>query len=1035
MRDPRLLLRKKLTWLIGALALLYIVAGFFVAPPIIRKQIVQNAATKLGREVVIERVRFNPLNLSMSLQGFALKDPDGTAFVAFDEFYVNFQTSSLFRWAYTFKEVRLDSLRTHVRVMPDGKTNFADIIETLEAQKTLEAKKARRSQRPQDAPPIEKPSIPRVVIGDIQLNGAWLHATNLQAPEPEEAAFTPVTLRLFDFTTIPNKEGDYTIGATGPEGGKWRWKGRVMFEPPSSSGTFTIENAHLERVWEIAKNRVTFEITKGLLGLTLDYSVEARGDTVVASVSNGSLSLDGFTLRKKGVEPDLFTLDSLRVSGVNVRYPEQDVSIGRVLFSGADILAWLTPAREINWLSVFPPIPADSAAQGNTAVADSAGTVPGQARTGALASAPGDSSPSPAAPLWTVSVAEIAVDDLSFAFTDSTTTPPFSIGIDPLDLTLRGVSSKPEAEFALDADATIEKTGKLAVNGVVAALPPSARVKAELSGFPLPIFQPYIKPFALLEIVSGTVGASGEIEISGVEPNTIPRVVFKGTAGSKNFVTKDTKNDENLVSWRSLDLSGISYSPERIHVSEVRSSGAYAKIVVYPDRTTNLAAVFAPSMPKDSTTADSLAASGEEAAARPKKKSSPPPIPTTVDIVKISDCTTDFSDFSLILPFTAAIHSLGGDIRGLSSVDTSRAGVTLDGSVNPSGLVTVRGEINPLRGDLYTDLAVVFKDFDLPALTPYSGHFAGREIDKGKMMLDLKYRVAQRELLGENKIVLDQLELGRKVESPDATSLPVGLAIALLKNRDGVIDLDIPVKGNLDDPKFSIKDVIFDVLVNIVTKAVMAPFSLLGKLVGFGGDDEEMSYVDFEPGSRGLTTAEQEKIVKLGEALNERPQLRLDVRGRCHPDEDSKAIKKQKFAAFVTARIQKDPKKYTPAQGAAYPVKLLRDLYDERFGKDAAKTLEERFQVPKLDEEGKPKGDDTVLDEPAFCAEIEKALTDLQPVEPGELNTLALDRSTGIKNILVQTDGVDPTRIFILDPDDQGELKDARIRLELSLSG
>jgi len=321
----------------------------------------------------------------------------------------------------------------------------------------------------------------------------------------------------------------------------------------------------------------------------------------------------------------------------------------------------------------------------------------------------------------------------------------------------------------------------------------------------------------------------------------------------------------------------------------------------------------------------------------------------------------------------------------------------------------------------------------LPALTPYSGQFIGREIDKGKMMLDLKYQVAEREILGENKIVIDQLELGKDIESPDATSLPVGLAIALLKNRDGVIDLDIPVKGNLDDPKFSIMDAVIDVLVNIATKAITAPFALLGKLVGFGGDGDELSYVDYAPGERSLPPSELEKVAKLGEALNERPELRLDVRGRVHPAEDAKAIRAQKFAALLTERIQKDPKKYTPSQGAAYPVKSLRDLYVERFGKDAIKTLEERFQVPEIGKDGKPK-DDTVLDEPAFCAEIERVLTDLQPVPDTELDALALDRAMTIKETLVQTSAVDPTRIFFLDADDQGELKDAKIRLELKLS-
>jgi hypothetical protein len=1015
MQGPKVLLRRKTTWGIVVVLLLYTITGFFIVPRIVQKQIVKGAATKLGREAEVEKVRFNPYALSLSLRGFTLKDPDGTAFVEFDEFYVNFQTSSLFRWAYTFREVRLDSLRTHVRLMPDGKPNFVDIVAKM------------TTQAPEAMQPAKKKQAPRVVIGDLQLNGARLRATNLQPAEPEAANLTPVTLRLTDFTTIPNKEGDYTMSATGPFGGLWQWKGRLTFEPPRVAGTFSVDGTNLERIWGIAKNRVDFEILQGKLRLRLDYSVEARGDTIVASVSNGALAVDGFKLREKNHGPELLSLDSLRVSGVSLRYPEQEVSIDRVSIGGADILAWLTPSGEINWLSMFPSVPADTAA------------------------APGaTSSPTPPqqAPLWTVRVAEVAVDDLAFAFADSTTTPPFSIGIDPLDLVLRGVSSQPGAEFALEADATIEKTGRLAVEGVVAALPPHARIKADLSNLPLPVFQPYVNPFAYLEIVSGTASAGGEIEITNLAPGAIPDVRFRGSAGSRNLVTKDTKQDEKLVTWRSLDLAGVSYAPDKLHISEVRADGAYAKIIVYPDRTTNLAAVFAPSLPADSTGADSSGMSGAGAdgvgaggprtlaAAAPASlgESPPPPIPTTIGIVRVADCTADFSDLSLILPFSAGIHSLGGEVRGLSSADTARADVTMDGSVNPSGLVTVRGEINPLRGDLYTDLSVVFKDFDLPALTPYSGQFAGRKIDKGKMMLDLNYHVSGREILGKNKIVLDQLELGQKVESPDATSLPVGLAIALLKNRDGVIDLDIPVKGNLDDPKFSIKDVIIDVLVNIATKAVMAPFSLLGKLVSFGGDSEEMSYVDFNPGARGLDPAEQEKVAKLGEALNERPQLRLDVRGVAHPEEDAKAIREEEFASLVTERMQKDPKRYIPAEGAAYPVKLLRDLYAERFGKASVKTLEERFQVPKIGKDGKPKKD-TVLDKPAFCTEIERVLTDLQPVGDGELHTLALDRSTGIKNILVQTSGVDPTRVFILDPDEQAELKDEKIRLELKLSG
>jgi hypothetical protein len=987
MSDPKLILRRKTTGVSAVVLLLYTGLGFLAVPPIARKQIVKGAATKLGRDVKVEQVRFNPYALSITVRGVTLQDPDGTAFVGFDELYINFQASSLFRWAYTFREVRLDSLRMHVRLMPDGKPNFADIMERLAAPPPQAKEPAGK--------PTKDPTVPRIVIQDLQINGARLRATNLQPPEPEVAGFTPVTLHLTDFTTIPNKEGDYTLHATGPFGGTWQWKGRMTFEPMSLEGTFSIDGGSLRQIWEVVRNRVEFEITRGSVGLSLDYAVKVRGDTVTAAIDGGAIRVDDFGLREKGHGPDLFSLDSLRVSGVRLRYPEQDISVDRVLFGGADVTVWLRQSGEINWLSLFPSVPADTARA-------SAGATP------------------TTAPIWAVLIKELMVDELAFAFADSSTAPPFSIGIDPLDLVLRDVTMTPGAEFPLEVEATIEKTGRLTVSGVVGAYPPLVRIDADLRDLPLPIFQPYVDPFAYLEIVSGTASVKGAIEVADIGPERIPDVRFRGGAGSRNLVTKDRKQNEKLVAFRSLDIREMSYTPDRLRISEVVAEGGYAKIVVYPDRTTNLAAVFAPPIPADSTAADS---SGVGA----------PPLPTTINVIKFVDCTADFSDLSLILPFSAGVHGLGGEIRGLSSADTARAEVTMDGSVKPSGSVTVGGEINPLRGDLYTDLSVIFKDFDLPALTPYSGQFAGRKIDKGKLKLDLKYRVAKRELLGENRIVLDQLELGEKVESPDATGLPVGLAVALLKDRNGVIDLDIPVKGNLDDPKFSIKDVIFDVLVNIATKAVTAPFSLLGRLVGFGGGSEEMSHVAFEPGARSLDPAEQEKVAKLGQALTERPQLRLGVRGSFHAEEDGKAIRAKKFAAFVTERMQKEPKKYVPAQGVAHPVRLMRDLHAERFGKDSLEVLVERFQVPEIGKDGKPKKG-TVLDEPSFCAEVERILTELQPVADTELHSLAVDRSAGIKNVLVQTAGVDPERIFILDPAGDAELTDGKVRLELELS-
>jgi hypothetical protein len=999
MQTVKRLLRNKKAWaFLAVLVLLYTILGFLVAPKIIHRQMVSAVTENLGRRCSLQAVRFNPFLLSLTLRGFVLEEPDGAEAVTFDELYVNFQVSSLFRWAYTFKEVRLDNPRAHVRLMPNGRTSFADIVD-------------RQAQKPPSAE-AKPPSIPRLVIGDLQVNGARLYATNLSAPEPEAVAFTPVNFRLFEFTTIPRRDGDYTLGAIGQDGGRWEWQGKLTFEPLRASGTFALSGSQLRRVWEVIKNRVNFEIASGEMGLRLDYNVEIRGDSAFVAVRNASVSLDGFALREKGASPDLFTLDSLRVSGVQMDYPAQTASIGRIALSGGQVAAWLDETGKVNWLSVFPP---------PTAKADS---VAHEAQA-----PPSGPATSPPHPVWAVRVGEIRLERFAAHFEDRTTEPDFVLDVSPIDVGLRNLRSDPDSTFDIEVDMTIAERGVLRVEGRAGILPPMANVAVSLTDLPLPIFQPYVNPMAKLRLVSGNLGVRGHVQFREGESADTPDIRFQGAFDSRDLLTQDTMKNERFIAWKRLAIDRISYDTKHLDIAEIVATQPYGRIIIHEDRTTNLADVLAP--PGGDTTR--APAAPTEAEATKKAPTPSTPIPTTVGEIRIVDGSADFADLSLVLPFAAGLESLNGDIKGLSSERLARADVTLDGSVQPNGGVAVRGQINPLSGDLYTDIGVAFRDFDLPVLTPYSGQYIGREIGKGKLFLDLKYRVENRQLVGENKIVLDQLELGDDVESPDATSLPVGLGIALLKDREGKIDLDVPVEGNLDDPKFSIWDAVKDIIVNIFTKAITAPFALLGKLVGFGGGEDELSYVSYPPGMSTLSAPEHDKILKLGEALNERPQLRLDVRGRTNPEVDAAVMRQAKFDELVATRVATDPKKYTPPTGIRYAPRLLRDLYVERLGKDATKALEQKFQVPEIGKDGKPK-EKMVLDEPAFYAEIQTALVALQPIDDTELRTLALERSQAIKTVLVTQGQVTDTRIFLVDVDNEGEAKDGAVRMELKLT-
>jgi hypothetical protein len=320
----------------------------------------------------------------------------------------------------------------------------------------------------------------------------------------------------------------------------------------------------------------------------------------------------------------------------------------------------------------------------------------------------------------------------------------------------------------------------------------------------------------------------------------------------------------------------------------------------------------------------------------------------------------------------------------------------------------------------------------MPTLTPYSGEFLGRTIDKGQMSVDLGYRLQGRHLVGKNNITLDHLELGDKVESPEATHLPVGLAIAILKDKDGKIDLDVPVEGDVDDPKFSIGKVIWNFIMSLLKKVATAPFALLGGL--FGGSGDELSHVDFDAGSSALAADQGESLNKLALALGKRPQLRLEVRGRSDHEADAEAIRKTKFAALAGERMASDPKKYGSALG--YTSRLLADLATERFGKSGEAELEARFTKPagelSADQPGYKAGSTKhVLDENAWRREAQDTLTAIQKVDDADLLALASARGTAIKQHLV-TQGVEEARVFLLDPE-PGKVDGGKIRIDLAL--
>jgi hypothetical protein len=409
----------------------------------------------------------------------------------------------------------------------------------------------------------------------------------------------------------------------------------------------------------------------------------------------------------------------------------------------------------------------------------------------------------------------------------------------------------------------------------------------------------------------------------------------------------------------------------------------------------------------------------EKASPSQKEKESTKSI--KIGTVTLQGGRIDFSDQSLKPEYSVKLTEIGGRVSGLSSEETTLADMELRGKLNDYAPLEITGKINPLKEDLHVDLKVRFKDMDLSPMTPYSGKYVGYTIEKGKLSFDLQYLIVKKKLDSKNHIFLDQFTLGDKVESPQATKLPVKLAIALLKDRKGEIKLDIPVSGTLDDPKFSVWGIILKILVNLIAKAATSPFSLLGAIIGGG---EELSYVEFEYGSFAVAESNGKKLEAIVKALHDRPSIKMDIEGHVDVEKDREGLKQYVFNKKLKAqKLNEMVKKGQPALPVD-DVKIEKQEYDQ-YLKLAYK--EEKFPKPR-----------NVLgiakDIPG--PEMEKLILTHIEVKEGDLRNLASQRAMKVKEAILKSQQVEPERIFILEPktlapEKKEKLKDSRVDFKL----
>jgi len=943
----------------GVALLLYTLVGFFLLPYLITTYGVPKVSETIRHPVVVREVAVNPFELSLRIAGLEIRETDQTPMVGFEEFFVNFQAVSLFRLAYVFDAIRLTMPYVAVRVAPNGHMNLLDLV-------------------PQDVPsdqppPAETPEqpgeIPAVQIGVLEITQGIVEFRDESKPRPVAIDIVPIDIVLKNFHTKPGGDNTYSFAAEFGKGEVLDWKGTINLEPIRSEGTLALSGVRIPTAFQYVQGQFNFDIPSGTIDAKVPYRFDMGSAQMDFTVSEAFLHLADVGLVEKGDVDPVISIPSFGIDGIRMDLRQHKVSIASISLTNSLDRVWLNPDKSLNLQALFAPVESGTGAEK---------PVP--------AASPEESAK--AASPWSMAVKEVQIKNHTILFEDRSLPSTMQAKVVVKSARSHDLAWPIKGPIPLTVDQTINGTGTFTLDGQIVVSPFQADFTLALKNLGLAPFEPYLEQATRVGIDDGSLDIDGSFHLA-VEHPKAPLMTFRGNLGVKSLALVNREEGLPFASWKHLFLKQIALTvdPTTVALEEVGLDQLRVQLAVQSDGTMNLAHLV---KAQKETEAKPAPTPGQ-----PSGKPKPAP-EIAIKTVKLMKGTVTFQDDSITPTVRTVLEELTGTVKGLSSKQVAKAEVDLSGRLGRVAPLRIVGKINPLSEDTFTDISVKFDNIDLTTAGPYSGKYVGYPIRKGKLFLDLAYKVSQHELEAENKVLIDQLGFGEKTDSPDATSLPVPLVVALLKDRKGQIAIDLPVRGNLKDPDFKYGRVLLNTVLTLLGKAVTSPFALIGSLVG--GSGEELHAIEFPPGRSDLTESETKKLTTLVTVLTERPALSLDVTGMADKQVDARVLAEDQFLERLRhlklEEIGKPSgKEPVPALAPEDELRLTTAWYARQFSPAA----------------GQPDAP------PSSVAEMKARLFQTITIEEGALRLLAQRRAERIREWLTQQGQVEEARVFILE--------------------
>ena len=942
------------------LVALYAGLGYGVVPGLARDYALDQIARLYHRKARLAEVRFDPFSLRIQARGFSLPDADGAPMVEFDRLTVEPSLPGLLRGEIALREIRLDSPRLRLMARADGRVNLQDLV--------LPESKGDQASVP-----------PAITIGRVAIHLGRVDLIDSAGGAAFAKTLSPVEFTLDRFDTRKGRAA-YDLRAASDSGERLAARGWFDAGSNASRGRVTVAGLDLTPLIALAPAAaLPCDIQGGRLDLDGGYDLALRDGRLAFTADLPSARLTDLALRARGADRAWVALPLIGVTDLHLDLPAQLVSLGRVEVGGARVEAWRARDGTIN-LAQFAGPP-------NLAT-------PALAHPASILSAP-------AAPGWRIQAPDLRLTDASLSFEERSPASPVRLAASAVNVQVSGFVWPIAAPVRVNVSADLDDGAHLDAKGTADLAKLTADLDLDAEDIGLPRFQPYVEQNSGVKVLEGTVSARGHLAHAGAT-----LAVFRGEVDVDGLHTQDRFLNQDFVNWRAMRLQGVeaNAAPLSLYVKHIVADAPYARVVVDPNYVTNVQTVLDPSSalapPPGKATQTRAPVRGRAPAPLPP----PPPgqgLPVRIDLVSIAGGRMDFTDLTTQPRFATGAEALTGTIKDLSGDAHSRAVVDLSGEAGPYAPIKISGQLNLLAARAFTDVSMSFQNLELTTFSPYSGKFAGYRIDEGKLNVDLRYQIADQALHATHKVVITRMQLGEKVDSADAIHMPVKLIIALLKDRNGVIDLPITVDGTLDDPKFRYWPIVWKVVDNVLVKIVTSPFSLLGKLAGRG---EELQYVDFAPGSSDLDAAARARLADLAKAMDARPALGLEIPILSDPPADRPVLADAKFQdALAQAAAQtKVPKTLDPAAPRARRL-VLTAAYRQLFG--APPTIPKAAPTPGG---GHPDAD------AAAVAWLEAQVRGRLTVSDADLLALARARAEAVESSLVIDGKIAPARVFLV---------------------